>query len=86
MEKLEGKIERVYALNGRRVLVLRAGCTGGIEEGETVRVHLRGGPVDVNVVTVAWGSSFNVHSPPVTLIVDGLSEDEIDPGTSVEGL
>ena len=76
---LRGRLRRSYVLDGKRVLVLQEGCSGGIEVGDSVRVELTNGEfVTCKVATVAWGSGFQATSPPLTLVVEGLSGDPAD--------
>lgn len=67
------------------MLVLKEGCSGGIEVGDQVRVELASGEfATCKVATVAWGSGFQAASPPLTLVVEGL---DVDPAEEarVEG-
>ncbi len=83
---LRGRLRRSYVLEGKRVLVLQEGCTGGIETGDEVRVELKSGEfATCKVATVAWGSGFQATSPPLTLVVEGLDADPADEA-NVEGL
>lgn len=73
---LRGQLRRSYVLDGKRVLVLKEGCSGGIEVGDQVRVELATGELATcTVATVAWGSGFQATSPPLTLVVEGLEGD-----------
>lgn len=82
---LKGRLRRSYLLDGKRVLVLEEGCTGGVEVGDHVEVRSAGQQATAEVETVAWGSAFDAQSPPLTLVVKGLTGVVLEPGAEVVG-
>ncbi len=83
---LEAHLIRTYVLQGKRVLLLREGCKGGVEPGDEVEIETTSGAMRrATVKSVAWGSGFHAEAPPLTLIVDGAEDVEVAEGAKVVG-
>ena len=68
-----GVVQRSYALEGNHVLIIDASYEGDAEIGTWIEVELAGGSGQAQVKSVAWGSAFDAQSPPLTLVVSGLT-------------
>ena len=82
MEPFVGTLERCYALDGNHVLILRESYEGEIEIGDWVTVDSAEGDSSSSssskalrgrIKSIAWGSAFDAQSPPLTLVVEGLT-------------
>lgn len=82
---LEGHLIRSYVLQEKHVLLLKEGCKGGVEVGDMVEVETPTGKRRGFVRSVAWGSGFHAEAPPLTLVVEGLEDVELDEGALVVG-
>lgn len=81
-ERFTGTVNRSYALDGKRVVILETGYDGDIEQGDLVEIA---GAGQGRVESLAWGSAFDAESPPLTIIVDGLSA-AAEPGANVKSV
>ncbi len=86
VHQLRGTVRRFFFLDGKWMLVLEDGYSGGVEPGEQVRVNLPSGAIVIRVENVAWGSAFDAQSPPLTLITDAPPDIEFVPGAEVVGV
>ena len=69
-----GVVQRSYALEGNHVLIIDASYEGEAEIGAWIEVDLPDAdPGTAQIKSVAWGSAFDAQSPPLTLVVHGLS-------------
>jgi hypothetical protein len=73
-EAFVGTIQRSYQLEGNHVVILRESYEGEVEIGDWIAVELPGGDTGRGrVKSIAWGSAFDAQSPPLTLVVEGLT-------------
>ncbi|MDH5492913.1 MAG: hypothetical protein OEY14_13245 [Myxococcales bacterium] len=82
----EARVQSCLRLKSRRVLVLEPALQGEIASGEWVEVQVGPERVPVRVTDVAWSSAFAADSAPLTIVVEGLVENEPEVGARVVGI
>jgi len=69
-----GTVRRSRAMEPGSVVLVLERYSGDISAGDAIVVARGEGEERAKVVTFAWGSSFGLEAPPLTLVVSGLDD------------